>query len=335
MPRLIPIALRLVVLLLFVLLLVGAFVLFAESLTIWLTKLGATLRQAFPRPESEVVRGLLAALAEGAHVVVPMAFAVALANHFLAEPTKLFQEFLKSLVEAMKLSSVYVVRGQRGRELVPAFVKPSVYVAVAWFLVGWYSELDAVPPPPPPVNAVYMVSGADPGQPFSAHLLVHFDNAAIDEQGELAERGVSLDDARTEDLRATVETLGRKCVTAERGVAIRPYGFASDDTFDGLPDESDQLNVAAANQRGRVVQEALVKIAEDVAGVTVEPAKVWKNLTQMARKRNSMIKFANENDRNAFADRVVILFVSDSGLCRIQQSAPAQPSGNTAASANG
>ena len=38
-----------------------------------------------------------------------------------------------------------------------------------------------------------------------------------------------------------------------------------------------------------------MKIAEDVAGVTVEPAKVWKNLTQMARKRNSMIKFTDEN----------------------------------------
>lgn len=282
-------------------------------------------------------------MSTGVLVVVPLALVLMLAMQYVAEPSKLLQGFIKSLAEALNLCRVFIITGHRGRELLPAFLKPALYVAATWFLVGWYSQVatqtpDPTPDPtPPPVNAVYVVSEADRvRQAFSVHLLVHFDNAAIEDEGELAERGVSLDDPRTARLRATVEALGRNCATAARGVSIRPYGFASDDKFRGLPaDRSDELNVEVANLRGKVVHEALKRAVEDedVAGVTVEPPIQWRNLTQMTSERNSRIRLAAGNDRNAFADRVVVLFLSDSGECRIQQSVSAAPGENTAASA--
>ena len=322
-------------------------------------ELGAGLFVTGP-PENflAVVVGLvLEFMGTGLLVVLPLAALLALRftdavpgpqekdagrGQYIPELPKLVLGFFSSLSAAMRACRDFVTTGRGGRDLPLALMKPIIYLAAALLVLGWYSRMPAVVTSPPLVRAAYVVSEAAPNRELlPVHLLVHFHNAAIDREGQLTGQGISLDAAREAELQATVETLSA-CVGAsasgkiESGVTIQSYGFASDDKFRGLSVErSNELNVAAANQRGRVVHEALVKIAEDVAGVTVEPAKVWKNLTQMARKRNSMIKFANENDRNAFADRVVILFVSDSGLCRIQQSAPAQPSGNTAASANG
>ena len=112
----------------------------------------------------------------------------------------------------------------------------------------------------------------------------------------------------------------RPCVAADRPVAIRPYGFASDDPFlirGAESAESDRLNVEAANRRAESVHEALDALIESVApGMTVEAPIVWREFDEMRNVRNSMIRVPEGSERDPSADRVVLLSLRSTGACR-------------------
>ncbi len=342
MAILLAIALRLVFVVLSAIVAAVAFTLVPGWVASWLVQRGIEFGRAFQETGSLLTDLLVEVLRDASNGLLMLAPAGAtlLLRTYLPNGVK---EWLGSLYSALKRAwndvKEYVLRGEDWHKVPLAFLKLGLYTAAAAFLLGWYGEVvSQTSPPAPVVRPAYAVSAADPDALLPVHLLVHFDNAAIDQDGEFTGRGVSVDNARREELRTTVETLG-SCVAPGHEVTIQPYGFASDDGFRGLQHErSNQLNVEAANRRATVVHEALAMFADRVFGVAVEAPRKWKDLPTMIQARDSMVPVAEGNDRNAFADRVVILFVSDSGvcrMCRIQQSATAQPSENTAASSVG
>lgn len=183
----------------------------------------------------------------------------------------------------------------------------------AAFLFGSYGAPADPPPRRPPV--VY-VSPDSMLSVLPIHPLVHFENAAVDGAGELTERGTTLHDARRTTLTEDVEAL-RPCATLDSPVTIRPYGFASDHPFlmPGVDrDESDRLNVEAANRRAGAVYDALAGSIEP--GMTIEAPIVWKRFDEMVNVRNSMIRVPEGSDRDPAADRVVVLHLMSLGVCR-------------------
>ncbi len=128
----------------------------------------------------------------------------------------------------------------------------------------------------------------------------------------VTERGTTLHDVRRVrrvPLKEFVRKL-RQCATSDRPVTIRPYGFASDDPFliPGIdPEESDELNVDAANRRARAVYDALNELIseliepEEPGGMTVEAPAEWNTFEKMASERNSMIRVPDGSDH---ADRL-------------------------------
>ena len=203
-----------------------------------------------------------------------------------------------------------------------SLLKPGVPVFGAAFLIGSYGTT-AVPSRPP---VTYVVAPDPMLTVLQIQPVVHFENAEIDVSVEpfgLTERGTTLDDARQAALQRMIEAL-RPCAASDPPVSIRPYGFASDDPFQGGGaglDDSDRLNVEAANRRARSVYGALDMLARSVApGVEVEAPMEWSDFDEMRRVRNSMIVVPDESARDPFADRVVLLSLTSTGACRSDDS---------------
>ena len=203
-----------------------------------------------------------------------------------------------------------------------SLLKPGVSVFGAAFLIGSYGT--TAKPSRPPVT--YVVAPDSVLTVLQIHPVMHFENAEIDASVEpfgLTERGTTLDDARQAALQRMVEAL-RSCAASDPPVAIRPYGFASDDPFQGGGaelEDSDRLNVEAANRRARSVYGALDMLARSVApGVEVEAPMEWSDFDEMRRVRNSMIVVPDKSARDPFADRVVLLSLTSTGACRSDDS---------------
>ena len=150
------------------------------------------------------------------------------------------------------------------------------------------------------------------------HLLVHFRNAELaGPYGDLSGAGVVLEPVHQLMLRTTVKTLAA-CATPGNPVRIRPYGFASSAPFAGR-DDSDELNVRAANWRAREVHEKLRLLSHShVPDVRVEEPPEWETFDEMVAERNACIPSPSppwEWDRDSFLDRAVVLTLPDPGSC--------------------
>ncbi len=204
--------------------------------------------------------------------------------------------------------------------LAPSFAGSCLPLIVAAFLLGSYGARSAEPSRPP-VTYVFFSDSMLSVLPI--HPLVHFENAGIDAARELTGRGTTLDDARRAALKRFVDAL-RPCA---RPVAIRPYGFASDDPFAGVDQaESDRLNFEVANRRAQAVREeleALVKGGLAESGMTVEAEIKWTGFEQMKKERDTMIRVPAGSARHPPADRVAMLRVTVAGVC-----GAAEPDGN-------
>lgn len=198
--------------------------------------------------------------------------------------------------------------------LLPSFAAPCLILTVAGFLLGSYA---AAPTEPSRPAVTYVFSSDSMLSILPIHPLVHFENAELGADGKLTGRGTTLNDARKGALTKIVEAL-RPCAAADRSVTIKPYGFASDDPFlvPGVDSEdSDRLNVDAANRRARAVHKALDTLIEREAGMTVEAPIVWETFERMQNERNSMIRVPEGAGRDPFADRVVLLRLPSTGVC--------------------
>lgn len=226
--------------------------------------------------------------------------------------------------------------GEPGKPgLLQSFLAPCPHLAVAAFLVGSYGTTPAETSRP----VAYVLAPDSMLSVLRIHPLVHFENAEVGPAGELTERGVTLSTAREAALEEVVEAL-RPCAAPERPVTIRPYGFASDDPFldrfsDGIRDDSDELNVEAANRRAEAVHAALAKLTESAApdepGMTVEAPIAWGGFDEMVEERNAMIRVPADSARDPFNDRVVVLLMMSTGACRaVDPPAPANPAEPTA-----
>lgn len=222
--------------------------------------------------------------------------------------------------------------GEPGKPgLLPSFLAPCPHLAVAAFLLGSFGAAPAEPSRPP---VAYVLSPDSMLSVLRVHPLVHFENAEVGPAGELTERGVTLSAARKAAIEEVVEAL-RPCAAADRPVTIRSYGFASDDPFrssDGIRDDSDELNVEAANRRAMAVHEALAQLTgPGEPGMTVEAPIAWDGFAEMVEARNMMIRVPTESARDPFDDRVVVLNMMSTGACRaVDPPAPANPMEPTA-----
>ena len=148
------------------------------------------------------------------------------------------------------------------------------------------------------------------------HFLLHFQNAQLSEpNGGLNGSGVDLEPLHEGMLGAIVNTL-RKCADQENPVRIRPYGFASSKPFAGR-DDTDDLNVMAANRRARAVYKALNENGRlDGSHVNVEEPPRWDTFAAMVKERDACIESpSGERGRDPFFDRVVVLDLQTPGRC--------------------
>ena len=225
------------------------------------------------------------------------------------EPFEFLRELWKSVTQAVKSCWAFVAGNERWLILMYSLVKPGLLV----FLLALFGVILTSPPNPSNVTVKYVIPSTDPILlPMSLH--VNFDNAGIDDDRKLTARGISLGSSRKAALQATVNML-RKCVTSEQEISIRVYGFSSNDCFHGVPKkESDCLNVQAANCRAKEVHRILEKLTSNIPGLKVEKPEQWQTFAEMKEKRNSLMPGSH---RDAFADRVVVLCLSDLGICEI------------------
>lgn len=273
----------------------------------------------------EWLPGNLAAIGNGLVLVAPALLALFLLLVLLGllrrpfEPLEFLRELWKSLAEAVKSCWAFVAGNERWLVLMYSLVKPGLLI----FLFGWFGVILTNPPSPSHVTVKYEIPSTDPILlPMSLH--VNFDNAGIDDDRKLTTRGITLGSSRIAALQATVNTL-RKCVTSEKEISIRIYGFASNDCFSGLlKEKSDSLNVQAANCRAKEVHRILEKLTRNIPGLKVEKPRQWQTFAEMKAKRNSLMP---GSPRDAFADRVVVLSLSDLGICEICEIVEDAPDG--------
>ena len=311
---------RVVVLLLALLFVLGVILLFA-GLGIAFGRLGTAFENQLTAMTVQPLANqwlleILAATGKGFLVLAPASAGVLIARWYFADLFALCKELWKSLKEAARSCWTFLAGDNSWFALMSSLLKACIYVGSPLVLAGLYGEV--LPPDRPPEQ--YVVSATDPVL-LPVRLHVNFDNAEIDAVNhELTGRGVTLDTSRSAALQTTMNTLAR-CVTPDNNVAIRLYGFASEDPFRGLEsDESASLNVEAADRRADAVYQALAALAG--GDVAIETPKQWDDLGQMERKRNAMIPVPEDTNRDVFADRVVVLYLSNSGTCTVVQNAP-------------
>ena len=264
----------------------------------------------------EWLQGNLSAFGNGIVLVAPVLlvlFVLLVLLGFLRrpfEPLEFLSELWKSLTQAVKSCWAFVAGNERWLALLYSLLKPGLLV----FLLALFGVI-LTPPNPSNVTVKYKLPSTPPTLlPMSLH--VNFDNAGIGDDRKLTTRGITLGSSRKAALQVTVNTL-RECVTSEEEISIRVYGFASDDCFHGVPKRlSDCLNVQAANCRAKEVHRILENLTRNISGLKVEKPEQWQTFADMKEKRNSLMP---SSPREAFADRVVVLRLSDLGICEIRE----------------
>ncbi len=249
-------------------------------------------------------------------VVLPyLAVFVALA---LSKPLALYEKVVESLKQLVDVSKRFITSGESWSDLIFSYLKAGTYVGICT-LTSCFLVSSQPPISVPRSNPAYVI--ADSVQHLlPVQLVVNFDNAELDDDDHLTDQGVTLGTTRNTALKTTMNTLAR-CGMANNGVTIELYGFASEDPFRDLePDKSNKLNVQVANRRAKAVYQALVAMSVD--GVAVKRPEPWKDFDVMERRRNTMIQVPASTARGAFADRVVVLYLSSSGDCMVVQNAP-------------
>ena len=253
---------------------------------------------------------ILAATGNGILVLGP-----ALGVSKFGNPAELLGIFWDSLSDA-GVSCLAFVGGEKSwLDLAGSLLKPGLYVGLLMSLLGWYGVVVPKHVQKPFVEANYVVSETDPDL-LPVHLHVNFDNATLDENKELTDQGTTLDAARKATLQVTVDSLSM----CGPGVNIKLYGFASEAPFFiDAPEKNNKWNVKVADHRARAVYEMLNELAPSMTTQEPEP---WDDYEEMTRVRKAMIPVPEGSDRDAFADRVVVIYLSSPGDCTIVQNAP-------------
>ena len=269
----------------------------------------------------EVFRTISTSLSSLVVVLVPVILGSLIARVF---GQSLYESIVGGLNKLMEVIGKIIASNESGVSISSSFfefLKVGIQSGLYW--VGLpsvlFSSYSAIQPtaiqPTVTLDPKYVIAKADSSL-LPVQLVVPFENAATNMDGELTERGTSLDAVRKATLEKTMHMLAG-CVTPEGKVSIQPYGFASDDPFLGMPrNESDKLNVRVANSRAEAVYKALMDLPNN--GVKIRGPKLWANIKEMESRRNSMIVVPEETDRDAVSDRVVLLSLSDPpGNCKL------------------
>lgn len=249
-------------------------------------------------------------------VVLPyLAVFIALA---VSKPAELYRKVVESLTQLFGVSIRFITSGASWRDLTFSYLKAGTYVGICIlapsFLINTTPTRSV-----PGSNPAYLIAESVQHL-LPVQLVINFANAELDEDGQLSNRGVALDDSRKRTLKTTMKTLAG-CATADNVVTVKPYGFASEDGFRDLEgDKSNKLNVQVANRRAEAVYQALD--AMPFGSVEIKKPRQWNNFEEMEHKRNAMIQACEKSSRDAFADRVVVLYLSSSGNCTVVQNEP-------------
>jgi len=229
--------------------------------------------------------------------------------------SSLLDQLSNSLLVAKESCKDFLAGEKRWVGLIGSICRPLCYLGIA--LVVLLSSLS--PHAPREAPAQYLVSSDDDLLLVRLHL--HFDNAEL-QDGELTERGIELRVAQKATLEATMKTL-ECCAEGGRRVTITPYGFASEDPFRALPKhDSRALNLEVANRRAKAAYAALNTLASDFSGVTINQPKRWIDFETMEGGRSKMIPVPDNSERDSFGDRVVVLYLLNSGSCVVVQNEP-------------
>ena len=265
----------------------------------------------------EWLTGILGTVGHGLLFALPALAILVLAIWYFDDLSGLCGQLWGSLRKAASSCVAFVVGKEQWRALIFSLLKPGMYFGLLALILALYFSPD--PPPAPPVR--YIVSADDPVL-LPVRLHVHFDNADIGNDRELTERGIALDTTRKTALQETVNVL-RRCVTPRSEVTIQTYGFASEDSFGGLSKSANRdLNIEVANRRAKAVHDILEDLSRGITGLTIENPTSWSNFRTMKRQRDLMVPVPDNSRRDAFADRVVVLYLSDPGRCTVVQNVP-------------
>lgn len=319
---------RSVFVVLYILLLVGPLLLIGSMFGFLLADVSKTLGEQLPLPteiglqlEQGITEGFVTAKNCFSFLVTSLLTVLVGLGFHSPSAGSLYEAFMDSLKQVVEACWNYVMGGGEWPGIMSPVFNAGMHAGI--YCVGLPSFFFGSMNPPVTMEPVYVVAKADPVL-LPVQLVVPFENAQIDDDRNLTGQGTSLDVVRKKMLRTTIKTL-TQCVPSDRsdgGVTIQPYGFASDDKFQGLPcEESDCLNVQAANRRAKAVYKRLKELVKDKPGLTITEPEPWHDLKAMKHKRNSMIQVP-ETKRDAFSDRVVVLFLLDTGNCKVSGNTP-------------
>lgn len=177
-------------------------------------------------------------------VAAPALLVLVLLMRYRRRPSELLTEFMGSVKQALRSCWGFVAKGDSSwLACMFALMRPSLYSAPPLFVIGWLLPINPVvePPCPPAITKCVL-------QPVSLH--VNFDNARLDANGKLAERGVTLEPASRTPLKAVLAALDECVQLGAQPITVELYGFASDDRFRGLtPGKSNERSLEAATCR--------------------------------------------------------------------------------------
>ena len=143
-------------------------------------------------------------------------------------------------------------------------------------------------------------------------LRVHFDDAEPNtDWTDVTRRGVTLGPDRKKRLEAMLTMLGRSLDPKREHIQMTVYGFASSAQFPNAKslEESDRLNLLAANHRADAVHDLLEGVAAKQQGLRVSKLNPWVQLKDM-KDRREKIPVPAGLQRESFAHRVALVELS-------------------------
>ncbi len=253
------------------------------------------------------------------HLSLVVPYLLVLIALAFSNPLERYKNFVKSLQDLVCVCKRFVLGEKSWSKLMLSYLKVGIYICICTlipcFLLG-----SGDPNGFPNSNLAYVITDSVQHL-LPVQLAVNFENAKLGEDGHLTDQGVTLEPVRYTALKTIMNTLAR-CATPDNGVTIELYGFASEDPFRDLKrKKSKKLNVKVANLRAIAVYKALVAMSADmsVEGVEIKKPQRWTNFHEMECQRNAMIQVPTSSSRDAFADRVVVLYLTSSGNCMVAQ----------------
>lgn len=192
--------------------------------------------------------------------------------------------------------------------LIPPAVEP-VSAEVPTGLPGVQEPPEVKVPPTTPTSSP---SSLEQRIVLPETLRVHFDDAEPNtDWTDVTRRGVTLGPDRKKRLEAMLTMLGRSLDPKREQIQMTVYGFASSAQFINAKslEESDRLNLLAANRRADAVHDLLEGVAAKQQGLRVSKLNPWVQLKDM-KDRREKIPVPAGLQRESFAHRVALVELS-------------------------